>query len=80
MGQADLVVVDWNMPEMNGLDCVRAVRADPNYRKLPIMMVTTEAEASQKGKALAAGANAYVTKPFTKNTIAAKLKLLGVKV
>ncbi len=80
MGQADLVLVDWNMPEMNGLDFVRAVRADPNYRKLPIMMVTTETEASQMGKALAAGANEYVTKPFTKDTIAGKLKLLGVKV
>ncbi len=80
MGQADLVLVDWNMPEMNGLDFVRAVRADPNYRKLPIMMVTTETEASQMGKALAAGANEYDTKPFTKDTIAGKLTLLGVKV
>ncbi len=80
MGQADLVLVDWNMPEMNGLDFVRAVRADPNYRKLPIMMVTTETEASQMGKALAAGANEYVTKPFTKDTIQGKLKLLGIKV
>ena len=80
MGQADLVLVDWNMPEMNGLDFVRAVRADSNYRKLPIMMVTTETEASQMGKALAAGANEYVTKPFTKDTIQSKLKLLGIKV
>lgn len=80
MGQADLVLVDWNMPEMNGLDFVRAVRADATYRKLPIMMVTTETEASQMGKALAAGANEYVTKPFTKDTIQGKLKLLGIKV
>jgi len=80
MGQADLVLVDWNMPEMNGLEFVRAVRADPTYRKLPIMMVTTETESSQMGKALAAGANEYVTKPFTKDTIQSKLKLLGVKV
>ena len=65
---------------MNGLDFVRAVRADANYRKLPIMMVTTETEASQMGKALAAGANEYVTKPFTKDTIQGKLKLLGIKV
>ena len=80
MGQADLVLVDWNMPEMNGLDFVRAVRTDANYRKLPIMMVTTETESSQMGKALAAGANEYVTKPFTKDTIQGKLKLLGIKV
>lgn len=80
MGQADLVLVDWNMPVMNGLEFVRAVRTDPNYRKLPIMMVTTETESSQMGKALAAGANEYVTKPFTKDTIQGKLKLLGIKV
>ena len=79
MGQADLVMVDWNMPEMNGLDFVRAVRAEPNYRKLPIMMVTTETESSQMGKALAAGANEYVMKPFTKDVIQEKMKLLGIK-
>ena len=80
MGQPDLVLVDWNMPEMNGLEFVRSFRSDAMYRKLPIMMVTTETEASQMGKALAAGANEYVTKPFTKDTIQAKLKLLGIKV
>ncbi len=80
MGQADLVLVDWNMPEMNGLDFVRNVRSEAGYRRLPIMMVTTETEASQMGKALAAGANEYVTKPFTKDTIQSKLKLLGIKV
>lgn len=80
MGQANLVLVDWNMPVMNGLEFVRAVRTDSNYRKLPIMMVATETESSQMGKALAAGANEYVTKPFTKDTIQGKLKLLGIKV
>ncbi len=80
LGQVDLVLVDWNMPEMNGLDFVRHVRSQAAHRKLPIMMVTTETEASQMGKALAAGANEYVTKPFTKDTIQSKLKLLGVKV
>jgi two-component system chemotaxis response regulator CheY len=79
MGQADLVLVDWNMPEMNGLEFVRAVRANPSYRKLPVMMVTTETEASQMGKALAAGANEYVMKPFTKDVIKEKLKILGIK-
>ena len=79
MGQADLVLVDWNMPEMNGLEFVRAVRANPTYRKLPVMMVTTETESSQMGKALAAGANEYVMKPFTKDVIQEKLKILGIK-
>ena len=72
----DVVLVDWNMPEMNGLDFVRAVRANPGYRKLPLMMVTTETESSQMGKALAAGANEYVMKPFTKDVIQENLKTL----
>ena len=79
MGSADLVLVDWNMPVMNGLDFVRAVRSDPSHRKTPVMMVTTETEASQMGKALAAGANEYVMKPFTKDVIQEKLKILGIK-
>ncbi|MDH5564274.1 MAG: response regulator [Nitrospirota bacterium] len=79
MEKPDIVLVDWNMPEMNGLDFVRAVRANPIYRQLPLMMVTTETESSQMGKALAAGANEYVMKPFTKDVIQEKLKILGIK-
>lgn len=79
ISRPDVVLVDWNMPEMNGLDFVRAVRANPSYRQLPLMMVTTETESSQMGKALAAGANEYVMKPFTKDVIQEKLKILGIK-
>jgi len=79
MEKPDIVLVDWNMPEMNGLDFVRAVRANPSYRQLPLMMVTTETESSQMVKALAAGANEYVMKPFTKDVIQEKLKILGIK-
>ncbi len=79
IGNPDVVLVDWNMPEMNGLDFVRAVRANPVYRTLPLMMVTTETESAQMGKALAAGANEYVMKPFTKDVISEKLKILGIK-
>jgi len=79
IGKPDVVLVDWNMPEMNGLDFVRAVRANPVYRTLPLMMVTTETESAQMGKALAAGANEYVMKPFTKDVISEKLKILGIK-
>ena len=75
----DVILVDWNMPEMNGLEFVRAVRGNPTYRTLPLMMVTTETESSQMGKALAAGANEYVMKPFTKDVIQEKLKILGIK-
>ncbi len=74
-----VVLVDWNMPEMNGLDFIRAVRADSRYRDLAIMMVTTESEASQVVRALAAGANEYVMKPFTPEILLDKLSLLGVE-
>jgi two-component system chemotaxis response regulator CheY len=77
--QLDIVLVDWNMPGMSGLDFVCAVRANPHYRKLPLMMVTAETERSQMGKALAEGANEYVMKPFTKEVIQEKLKILGIE-
>ena len=73
------VILDYGMPEMNGLEFVRAVRGNPTYRTLPLMMVTTETESSQMGKALAAGANEYVMKPFTKDVIQEKLKIIGIK-
>ena len=77
-GKPQFVLVDWNMPEMNGLDFIRAVRADSQNRDLPIMMITTETETAQVVRALAAGANEYVMKPFTKEAILEKLALLGV--
>jgi len=73
-----LVLVDWNMPEMNGLEFVRAVRADPAYDAVRIMMVTTETEQEQVVRALDAGANEYLMKPFTKEVLTAKLSLLDV--
>ncbi|ASJ70397.1 response regulator [Granulosicoccus antarcticus] len=73
-----IALVDWNMPLMNGYDFVKAVRADPAYRDLWLMMVTTETEMSRVVKAMAAGANEYVMKPFTEDVIVDKLKLLGL--
>ena len=78
IGQADVLLVDWNMPEMNGYDLVCAIRGDHQYDKVPLMMVTSETEMGQMAKALEAGANEYVMKPFTKEVIAEKLALLGV--
>ena len=77
MPHADLVLVDWNMPEMDGLSFLRAVRADPGYDALPLMMVTTNCELDQVSKALDAGANEYIMKPFTGDMIKEKLELLG---
>lgn len=73
-----LVLVDWNMPEMNGLEFVKAFRAKPEFGSVPLMMVTTETEVEQMVKALDAGANEYVMKPFTDDVIVDKLRLLGV--
>ena len=77
-GEISLILVDWNMPEMNGLEFVQHLRADTRFSSVPLMMVTTEAEMSQVVRALEAGANEYVMKPFTKEIIADKLRLMGV--
>lgn len=74
----ELVLVDWNMPEMNGLDFIQAVRAEPAYNGMRILMVTSEAESDQVTRALNAGANEYLMKPFTREILLAKLNLLDV--
>lgn len=78
MGTTDMALVDWNMPEMNGYEFICAVRADPIYSKLLLVMVTTESDMSKVAIALEAGANEYVMKPFTKEIIMDKLALLGI--
>jgi two-component system chemotaxis response regulator CheY len=77
MEKADIALVDWNMPDMDGLDFLRAVRADADYASLPVMMVTTNVQLSQVSTALEAGANEYIMKPFTADMIREKLELLG---
>jgi len=74
----DLALVDWNMPEMNGHEFICALRADERWRNLPLMMVTTETEMEQVARALAAGANEYLMKPFTPEMVKEKLALLGL--
>jgi two-component system chemotaxis response regulator CheY len=74
----DVVLVDWNMPEMDGLALVHAVRANPDFEAVPIVMVTTESEVERVIQALEAGANEYLMKPFTKEGLLSKLELLGV--
>lgn len=76
--QPDVVLVDWNMPEMNGYEFLKALRSDPTYDSIKIMMVTTESDIDQMTRALEAGANEYVIKPFTKEVILEKLAILGV--
>jgi two-component system chemotaxis response regulator CheY len=77
MSQVDLVLVDWNMPDMDGISFVRAVRAESVYASLPLMMVTTHADLIHVTLALEAGANEYIMKPFTADILREKLQLLG---
>ena len=76
--QVSLFLVDWNMPEMNGLEFLKSLRSEPRFGSVPVVMVTTETEADQILTALEAGANEYVIKPFTDNTIGDKLRQLGL--
>jgi len=75
----ELALVDWNMPVMNGYEFVQAVRAESSWDTMQLMMVTTETETDQVVKALEAGANEYVMKPFTKDVILEKLDILGLQ-
>ncbi|HWA55731.1 MAG TPA: response regulator [Gemmatimonadales bacterium] len=77
-GKVDLILVDWNMPEMNGFDFLVAARRNPDWKETVIMMVTTETEMSQMQRALDAGANEYVMKPFTRDVLREKLQLVGL--
>jgi two-component system chemotaxis response regulator CheY len=74
----ELVLVDWNMPVMNGLEFIQALRALRAFDRVRIMMVTTETEIEQVTRALNAGANEYLMKPFTKDVLVAKLSMLDV--
>ncbi len=73
-GDFDFVVTDWNMPGMQGIDLLRAIRADDNLKHLPVLMVTAEAKKEQIVAAAQAGVNGYVIKPFTAATLKEKLE------
>lgn len=70
----DFLVTDWNMPNMTGLDLLKAVRADPELSKLPVLMVTAESKRDQIIEAAQAGVNGYVVKPFTAGTLKEKIE------
>ncbi|MCX5660792.1 MAG: response regulator [Planctomycetota bacterium] len=76
-GPFALALVDWNIPLVNGYEFVCKVRADPAYAAMKMVMVTTEVETSQVAKALGAGANEYVMKPFTKDILRDKIEMLA---
>jgi len=74
----ELLLVDWNMPQMNGFDFIQAVRSERAYDSVPILMVTSEVQGDQVARAMNAGANEYLMKPFNKEVLVAKLNLLDV--
>jgi len=70
----NLVMTDLNMPYMDGLELTRTLRANPVLKRIPILMVTTEADEEEKRKALEAGANGYLIKPVTAEMVAENIK------
>ena len=75
----DILITDWNMPEMNGLELVKKTRADAHYEDIPIIMVTTERGKAEVITALKAGVNNYIVKPFTPQVLKEKLEaVLGL--
>jgi two-component system chemotaxis response regulator CheY len=72
-GSFDFVVTDWNMPGMQGIDLLRAIRADAKLSHIPVLMVTAEAKKEQIVMAAQAGVNGYIVKPFTAGTLNTKL-------
>lgn len=74
----DVALVDWNMPVMNGLEFIRAVRADSRFSSMRLLVITSETESEQVMMALAAGADEYLMKPFTRETLMGKLEMLGL--
>ena len=75
-----VMLIDWNMPGLSGLELVQAIRANPAWSEMRLIMITSENEIERVQKALEAGADEYIMKPFTKDMIQEKLTLLGVTV
>jgi two-component system, chemotaxis family, chemotaxis protein CheY len=71
-----LVLLDWNMPNMNGLDCLKAIKGDAGTKAIPVMMVTSEAEKTKIIEAVQAGASNYLVKPFDADSLKAKITAL----
>lgn len=73
-GDYDLVISDWNMPKMTGLELLKRVRADEKYAKVPFVLLTAEADASQTAEAKEEGVDNYIIKPFSPDTLKQKLE------
>jgi len=78
IGPVDLALVDWNMPEMDGLEFVKALRAERGFADVMVMMVSAESDMANIARALMVGADEYAIKPLTRDMLVDKLQLLGV--
>ena len=78
LGPVDVALVDWTMPVMDGLSFLKEVRANPDYERVLVVMVTSESDPAQIFQALMAGADEYATKPITAAALAEKLGLVGL--
>lgn len=72
-GQVVLVLMDWNMPNMDGLTCLNNIKANPATKNIPVMMVTTEGERGKMIDAIRSGASQYLTKPFSEEDLLTKM-------
>ena len=72
-GDFDFVVTDWNMPGMQGIDLLKAIRADSSLAHIPVLLITAEAKKEQIIMAAQAGVNGYIVKPFTAGTLKTKI-------
>jgi two-component system chemotaxis response regulator CheY len=78
-GSINFIITDWNMPEMSGLEFVTELRSRVDYQKIPVLMITTRGMKEDVLQAVQAGVNNYMVKPFTPETLQAKInKLLGI--
>ena len=77
-GGVDLLLLDWNMPKLNGIDLVRKLREDVRFHKLPIVMITSEAAKYSVIEAVKAGVNDYLIKPVSERSLLDKLERIGV--
>jgi len=71
--ETDLILLDWNMPEMDGFETLQRIKADERFKHIPVMMVTTEVERANVIKAIQAGAKNYLSKPFTPEDLTTKI-------
>jgi len=79
-GNFEFLVTDWNMPGMQGIDLLKAVRADAKLSSLPVLMVTAESKREQIVEAAQAGVNGYIVKPFTAQTLSEKINKIFERV